>query len=740
MSRLSTGPWNWVVSGVFVLLCAVGAQAQPDFYVDAAATGNNDGSEWEHAFTDVQSALEQAESGDEIWVAAGTYFPSEEYCVDCGTPDGNHATFNLPDGVRIYGGFLGNAEGGDEDDRQQRNPEVNETILSGDLPGTGTARHVVTADEVSSSTVLSGFTITAGAAGGSLGSADEWGGGLLIYADRNGESSPHVTRCKFMANSAGFGGGVAVHWSRPYMAAPAPVFFNCIFENNLALRLDGSRGGGVAVRNAPSLFVDCIFYANLAEDGLNGRGRGGGLYVLCESSPTCKDCGGVTDPNCVCHSTEVTNCVFYDNEARDGTGLGGGVYADGCDPNDTILELVLGIHNSILWENLPNQITGASAGDANTPSLIVEYSDIEFGWPGTGNISADPLFCNAAGGDFRLDIDSPCIDAGLDSHIPQDGVDLDDDGNVTELLPFDAIKQEPRIVDSIPSTSNDVDMGAIENPHKQNCVEDLDDSGAVALPDLAQVISCFGTTDCISDVCCIADLDCDADVDLEDLAQLLSAFGNNCGFTPVEGELVPSISPWNTGGYSGGGFEGEDEHFVFDALIEIDEEDDDWTVSGTVITATNGAAFRLAPVDPNTDVPIPGSSEPDKYATFFSVPKNVNTNGRFNNPMGDDGAIAGACHPIAPDYTFTTTSITACWYDKDGDSNDGPAAVLRVVIDVSGVSGADTSGGFGSVYFSTSGPTGGGDIMVADFGLATAHAAEGGELATVMGAFYVTGE
>jgi hypothetical protein len=66
--------------------------------------------------------------------------------------------------------------------------------------------------------------------------------------------------------------------------------------------------------------------------------------------------------------------------------------------------------------------------------------------------------------------------------------------------------------------------------------------------------------------------------------------------------------------------------------------------------------------------------------------------------------------------------------------------VLRLVIDVSGVTGADTSGGFGSVYFSTSGPTSGGDIQVADFGLATAHAAEGGELTTVTGAFYVAGE
>ena len=122
---------------------------------------------------------------------------------------------------------------------------------------------------------------------------------------------------------------------------------------------------------------------------------------------------------------------------------------------------------------------------------------------------------------------------------------------------------------------------------------------------------------------------------------LALAYGQTCtGFTPVEGELALSVSPYNTNGYSGGGFAGASQHFAFDALIEIDAEDDDWTASGTVGDATNGAAFRLAPVDPKNDVPIPGSSEPDKYATFFSVPKNVNTNGRFD-PLGADGAVAG---------------------------------------------------------------------------------------------------
>jgi len=57
------------------------------------------------------------------------------------------------------------------------------------------------------------------------------------------------------------------------------------------------------------------------------------------------------------------------------------------------------------------------------------YSDIQGGWPGEGNIDADPLFADTANGNYHLisqagrwepnsqswvvdDITSPCIDAG----------------------------------------------------------------------------------------------------------------------------------------------------------------------------------------------------------------------------------------------------------------------------------------------------------------------------------------
>lgn len=54
--------------------------SQAILYVDIAATGGNDGTSWEDAYTDLQASLEHAAASGgvvtEIWVAAGTYRPA----------------------------------------------------------------------------------------------------------------------------------------------------------------------------------------------------------------------------------------------------------------------------------------------------------------------------------------------------------------------------------------------------------------------------------------------------------------------------------------------------------------------------------------------------------------------------------------------------------------------------------------------------------------------------------------
>ena len=277
--------------------------------------------------------------------------------------------------------------------------------------------------------------------------------------------------------------------------------------------------------------------------------------------------------------------------------------------------------------------------------------------------------------------------------------------------------------------------GCIDEEPTESCLDaDFNLNFTVDLTDLAILLSDF---DCTGG--CDGDVDGDGDTDLTDLALLLAAFDQICcpngpGLSTQSGTLTLSISAWDTSGYSGGGFEGEDEDFVFDAFIELSDSDDDWTTTGVYATTDNGAVFRL--IDDPNDPPVPGSSVPEKYTCFFSVPKGVNASSRFTNPL-EGGGIAGACFPVSGTIDYTATELDACWWDI-GESNDGPAAVVRIVLDVSGVSGADTSGGLGSVYFSTTGPAGGGDIKVADINVHASHVHKLGTFTILEGEFYVT--
>lgn len=270
-----------------------------------------------------------------------------------------------------------------------------------------------------------------------------------------------------------------------------------------------------------------------------------------------------------------------------------------------------------------------------------------------------------------------------------------------------------------------IDLGAFEE-----VPFDIDGNGQVDLTDLSILLSCFGSNPCAG-LCCRADLNCDNVISLQDLTLLLSRFGLGCT-CPPQSAPPPSIAiqPWDTGYLKDGSFAGEVTHFVFDVLVQINTADDDWIGSGVVAAAVNDAAFRLVPNAGNP--PTPGAAAPDKYATFYSVPYAVNANNRFNNPF-PSGGIVGKYDPTGTLATYTTTALNAAWYDTDANSNDGPAAILRLVIDVSKVAGANTSGGLGSVYFTAGSSS---DIRLADITVEVRHKyADSATITT--GAFYV---
>lgn len=219
-------------------------------YVNARAHGADSGASWRDAYDSLQSALAVAAAGDSIWVAEGTYRPT----------DGRDrsASFALVDGVGILGGFAGM-----ETSESDRNPRSRPTILSGNIGAPDShaddSFHVVTADAmVGPSAVLDGFIIERGNAT----DAARLGGGIYLAG------SPRISRSTLRDNRAVAGGAV-------YVDLGSPAFVNCTFNANFA-----EAGGAVYTRGGLVTFVNAEFVANTAAHGAAAYVEFGRFYLI----------------------------------------------------------------------------------------------------------------------------------------------------------------------------------------------------------------------------------------------------------------------------------------------------------------------------------------------------------------------------------------------------------------------------------------------------------------------------
>ncbi|MAE71704.1 MAG: hypothetical protein CME06_14705 [Gemmatimonadetes bacterium] len=258
------------------------------------------------------------------------------------------------------------------------------------------------------------------------------GGG--VYLESGYQSSALFEECRFVDNDAIHGGGVYSPWG---VGQGTYRFSNCLFQSNTAARGGGAytegwttmafenstfrangalgaprvAGGGLYSEGFATI-TNCVFDSNSAT---GWRGMGGGvcseqgdihatatLFTGNWASGSDTSAGGAAF--CSAGTLKLFNCTLVGNAATgsdtgSGSGRGGAVYGN--------VAWDLDIRNSILWGNEPEEVYG------DYPE--VSYSDVEGGWPGVGNIDADPGFSprwpEHPLARFLLGIHSPCIDS-----------------------------------------------------------------------------------------------------------------------------------------------------------------------------------------------------------------------------------------------------------------------------------------------------------------------------------------
>jgi len=253
--------------------------------------------------------------------------------------------------------------------------------------------------------------------------ADHYGGALFI----DGRGAPTFLRCVFENSSAGWRSSAVEVWSG------SPIFTECVFRQN---HCDGSAGVFETKAGFPpelTTFQSCRFDTNDATYGIGVGAIAGttnftqcafvGNYGPSQAGAIQMDGGTGT----------FTDCLFWRNVTD---GVGSAVYAglspaafDQCTfaantagPGSATIQATnsfshVTLTNCILYGDL----VGQAAACSNYATLTASCSDV-YGNAGgdyvgclapyagvNGNISADPLFCDEANGDFGLGSGSPCL-------------------------------------------------------------------------------------------------------------------------------------------------------------------------------------------------------------------------------------------------------------------------------------------------------------------------------------------
>ena len=348
----------------------------------------------------IQAAINAANNGDTVLVAPGTYTENINF-------NGKAITVTSSSGPAV-------------------------TIIDGSANGSVVT---FTTGETASS-ILNGFTIRNGLSNFNNPGRGS-GGGILITS-----ASPTIDGNVIIGNQAVDGIGIFVNGGSPVIKN------NVITGNTQCCGTSGGGGGGIHAIGSPLISGNTI-----TNNSLNGGGFGGGILVDSNSTSTIQ--GNLIIGNSAYNSgggvalrtngpsvTFVQNIVI--NNSTLGGGSGGGLYLQGTSYNivantiagNTALDKTSGAFvwtlgpSFVFTDNIviaaPGQVAitcfNANTGFTPTFSFNDVYSISGQAWSGIcdstslpGNISADPLFLNAANSDFHLSLGSAAVDTGNNS-------------------------------------------------------------------------------------------------------------------------------------------------------------------------------------------------------------------------------------------------------------------------------------------------------------------------------------
>ena len=278
---------------------------------------------WTTAATNIQHAVDVSSDGDLVLVASGVYETGATYMAGSNRVVVSKAiTLQSVDGPAT-------------------------TIIKGyQVPGTTNGSGAIRCVYLTNSAVLSGFTLTNGAA--------STGGGVYCPS-----ANALIENCVIVNNAANSAGG-------GYQG----TYKRCEIRENIALQ-SGSSGGGVSQCN----LENCLITDNRAVSG-------GGVYA----------------------PLSVVNCTITGNSC---SSSGAGIYAlSGGPSRGTFL-------NTICFFNQLSTSSQYTNVYAPSPIAVSNCCAPEFSaYISSGCLTNWPGFYDAEHGDYRLQIGSPCINAG----------------------------------------------------------------------------------------------------------------------------------------------------------------------------------------------------------------------------------------------------------------------------------------------------------------------------------------